>query len=754
MKVLRRVRSDFGIFSLSLTLCLVFAQTPTLTLASTPTAPTTSATTDAVSNTPPAVNLVPNDSVEQAGSSDSPESWYSNQWGNNAARFAYLQTGYAGTRSLQVSIDRYTSGDAKWYFAPQAVTPGAFYRYSDHYISDVITYVVVALRSSTGDVSYASLGDMAPPSSTWTTYTGGLTIPPGIETATVCHLISAVGTLTTDEFSFTETPAPPPFSRAIVSITLDDGEDTDYYTALPILQKYGVHATHYVISSKVGDTAHNYMTAEQVAALAAAGEEIGSHTVTHPHLTQQTASQVASELADSQRALQALLGRPVTSFAPPWGEYDMQVLDQLKGYYRSARTTTSGYNTPINFNPYRIVGKGVDSGTTTATIKSWVDTAAANNYWLVLFYHRLDDSGGSSVSAKDFDAQIACIESSGVQIETVSQALNELTPCKLHYVAGPGGSIIGSATQVVNYDSSGTAVTASATAGYHFVKWSDDSTANPRTDTGVKADLTISAIFAINTYMVTPSAGAHGTISPATTQTVDWGANKTFTITPATGYHISDVKKDGVSIGASSSVTLANVTADHTIAATFAANTYSVVPSAGAGGSISPATTQTVTYGASTTFAIVPAAGYHVFDVEVDGASVGAVGSYTVTDVRCNRTITASFAVNAVNPVTRATSTRLSCPASVKVRRTLKLTGTVTPSSAIGKVTIYKTRLVSRKWRSAGSVRVKVTGGKYRYSLRPTKTGKWRFTAKYSGGEVGATTYKASKSKVKNVRVK
>ena len=740
MKVLRRVRSVSRIFLLALTLCLLFAHTPTLTLASTPTALTSSVA--------PAVNLVPNNSVEQAESADSPESWFSGQWGDNAARFAYLQTGYAGTRSLQVSIDEYTSGDAKWYFAPQAVTPGAFYRYTDHYISNVITYGVVALTSSTGAVSYVGLGNMAPPSSTWTTYTGGLTIPPGIETATVYHLISTVGTLTTDEFSFTQTPAPTPFARAIVSITLDDGEDTDYYTALPILQKYGVHATHYVISSMIGDTAHQYMRADQIAALAEYGDEIGSHTVTHPHLTQQTASQVASELADSQRTLQTLLGRPVTSLAAPWGEYDMQVLDQIKGYYRSARTTTSGYNTPINFNPYRIVGKGVDSGTTTATVKSWVDTAVANNYWLVLYYHRLDDSGGSSVSAKNFDAQIACIKDSGVQVKTVSQALDELAPCQLHYVAGPGGTIVGSATQVVNYDSSGTAVTAAATAGYHFVKWSDDSTANPRTDTGVKADRTISAIFAINTYTIVPSAGAHGTISPATAQTVDWGANKTVTITPATGFHISDVKRDGVSIGASSSVTFANVTADHTIAATFEIDTYSVVPSAGAGGSISPATTQTVTYGGSTTFTITPATGYHVSDVKVDGASVGAVRSYTVTNVRWNRTIRAIFRV------TRATSTRLSCPASVKVGETLKLTGTVTPSSAIGRVTIYKTRLVGRKWISAGSVRVQVTGGKYRYSLRPTKTGTWRFTAKYTGGQAGATKYKASMSTVKGVRVK
>jgi peptidoglycan/xylan/chitin deacetylase (PgdA/CDA1 family) len=376
---------------------------------------------------PPVVNLVPNNSVEQAGSSGSPVSWYTDRWGTNTTAFGYLPTGYTGTRGLQVQITQYTSGDAKWYFAPQAVTPGAYYRYSDHYISNVITHVVVALRSSTGTITYAPLQD-APASSSWTTYTDALTIPPGIATATVYHVLSAVGTLTTDEFSFVQTAAPTPFARAIVTLNFDDGNATDYDTVLPILQKYGVHATHYIISGEIGDTANGYMSADQITALAAYGDEIGSHTVTHPYLTQLTPSEVTSELADSQRALQSLLGQPVTDFALPYGDYDAQVIDQIKTYYRSARTTITGYNTPNNFNPYRIVVQPLDCSTSPATVASWVDTASANHYWLVLMYHKVDDSGGSSVPAKNLDAALAYIKGAGVQVETVSQALDELTP--------------------------------------------------------------------------------------------------------------------------------------------------------------------------------------------------------------------------------------------------------------------------------------------------------------------------------------
>lgn len=66
----------------------------------------------------------------------------------------------------------------------------------------------------------------------------------------------------------------------------------------------------------------------------------------------------------------------------------------------------------------------------------------------------------------------------------------------LNYGAGASGSVAGSAAQAVEHGESSTAVTAVADPGCHFVKWSDGSTANPRTDTDVTADITVEAEFA------------------------------------------------------------------------------------------------------------------------------------------------------------------------------------------------------------------------------------------------------------------
>ena len=63
---------------------------------------------------------------------------------------------------------------------------------------------------------------------------------------------------------------------------------------------------------------------------------------------------------------------------------------------------------------------------------------------------------------------------------------------------------------------------------------------------------------------------------------VNYGADQAFTITPDARYHVADVLVDGVSVGAVTSYTFTNVTANHTIAATFAIDTYTITASAGA----------------------------------------------------------------------------------------------------------------------------------------------------------------------------
>jgi hypothetical protein len=79
----------------------------------------------------------------------------------------------------------------------------------------------------------------------------------------------------------------------------------------------------------------------------------------------------------------------------------------------------------------------------------------------------------------------------------------------------------------------------------------------------------VTATFTLKTYSITATAGTHGSISPNGTVVVNHGASQQFTITADASYGIAGVKVDGVSVGAVTSYNFPNVTANHTIEASF-----------------------------------------------------------------------------------------------------------------------------------------------------------------------------------------
>lgn len=146
------------------------------------------------------------------------------------------------------------------------------------------------------------------------------------------------------------------------------------------------------------------------------------------------------------------------------------------------------------------------------------------------------------------------------------------------------------------------------------------------------------------TYTITASAGPNGSISPNGAVVVVGGSNQSFTITPASCYHVADVLVDGISVGAVTSHTFTNVQANHTISASFAIDTFTIVATAGAGGTISPDDTVGVNCGSNQAFTITPDSCSTIADVLVDGISIGAVGSHTFTNVQADHTIDVTFA--------------------------------------------------------------------------------------------------------------
>ncbi len=219
----------------------------------------------------------------------------------------------------------------------------------------------------------------------------------------------------------------------------------------------------------------------------------------------------------------------------------------------------------------------------------------------------------------------------------------------LNYVAGLNGSVTGNLSQTVNSGANGTAVDAVADLGYHFVNWSDSSTADPRTDTNVTANHTYTANFAQDVvvpgnHTITASAGTGGIIAATGAVSVVDGANQGFTITPDTGYHVADVLVDGSSVGPVTTYNFTGVTADHTISANFAINQYTLTYNSDSNGSITGTALQTVNYGDNGTIVTAVAnSGYHFVNWTEDSSTTNP---RIENNVVANQTYSAVFAAD------------------------------------------------------------------------------------------------------------
>lgn len=213
--------------------------------------------------------------------------------------------------------------------------------------------------------------------------------------------------------------------------------------------------------------------------------------------------------------------------------------------------------------------------------------------------------------------------------------------------AGSNGSISPNGAVLVSAGGSQT-FTIAANSFYHVANVIVDGVsigpANSYPFNNVTANHTISATFAIDTYTVTTSAGANGSITPGGTIVVDAGTSPEFTIAGDAHYHIANVVLDGVSVGAVSTITLSSISTNHTISATFLIDTYTITATAGANGSITPDGPVSVDHGESQNFVMGADPTYQIADVTVDGVSVGAVASYTFSTVTGDHTIDATFA--------------------------------------------------------------------------------------------------------------
>lgn len=160
----------------------------------------------------------------------------------------------------------------------------------------------------------------------------------------------------------------------------------------------------------------------------------------------------------------------------------------------------------------------------------------------------------------------------------------------------------------------------------------------------VQANHSITAYFQMKYFALNTSVVGSGTVTKTpNAATYAYGTAVDLTASPSTGWTFTGWGGD-----ASGNMNPYSILVDTTknITAYFARDTFTINAGAGPGGSISPLGLSYVPKAASITYTMTPYAGYHISDVSVDDSSVGAVGSYTFTNVQLNHTIYAEFELN------------------------------------------------------------------------------------------------------------
>lgn len=168
--------------------------------------------------------------------------------------------------------------------------------------------------------------------------------------------------------------------RKPIIITFDDGYADIYTVALPVLQEFGMKAVVFVTAEPgltvnrwdVGGTTplNDLMNEQQILQLHDVGFEIGSHSMTHPNLSQLPRDQAWEEILRSRMRLEILLNGPVRTFAYPYGLHNETIRELVvQAGYQFACSAWTG---PMRFetDPYDI--RRLEVSDATNPVRFWI----------------------------------------------------------------------------------------------------------------------------------------------------------------------------------------------------------------------------------------------------------------------------------------------------------------------------------------------------------------------------------------------
>jgi peptidoglycan/xylan/chitin deacetylase (PgdA/CDA1 family) len=178
---------------------------------------------------------------------------------------------------------------------------------------------------------------------------GYLRVPPPVFRAEIELLLDAgFEFVTVREFADRCVGGAPP--AGLAALSFDDGMEDNHGVVLPLLNELGLTATVYVTTGLIGkpnpwmapSAGARMMNEAELRQLAAAGFEIGAHSVTHADLSHLDYEACLREMTESRDTLESLIGAPVQTFAYPYCRYGAAALAAARASGFTAAVTCQG----------------------------------------------------------------------------------------------------------------------------------------------------------------------------------------------------------------------------------------------------------------------------------------------------------------------------------------------------------------------------------------------------------------------------
>lgn len=136
-----------------------------------------------------------------------------------------------------------------------------------------------------------------------------------------------------------------PIPPKTLAITFDDGYENVYKDAFPVLKKYNLPATVFIITDWTDR--QGFMNWSQIKEMSDSGIDIGGHTITHSWLPTLSSEELEKEVVNSKKEIERQLKKPVNFFCYPMGRFDSKVRQKvIDAGYKGAVTTNPGAKYP------------------------------------------------------------------------------------------------------------------------------------------------------------------------------------------------------------------------------------------------------------------------------------------------------------------------------------------------------------------------------------------------------------------------